>query len=96
MSETPPAQDDIQRMLREAQDGSEITGEFAWICLRLFRDACNDAVTWQRTSGRRYVLEGHDPEAIRRVVEEDVERARGELRSRLTGLLAWARETGRM
>jgi hypothetical protein len=40
------------------QYGSEITDEFARVCLRLFRDACNEVVTWHRTLGRRCFLEG--------------------------------------
>ena len=37
----------------------------------------------------------HEPEAIKRIVDQDIEQARAELRSHLTGLLAWARATGR-
>jgi hypothetical protein len=51
VSEQPPAQDDTQRMLLAEQHGSAITDKFARICLRLFRGACNDAVTWHHMEG---------------------------------------------
>jgi hypothetical protein len=83
-------------MLREAQHGYPETDDFARVYLRLFHKACQEVVTWHRTLGRRYFLEGHEPEAIKRIVDQDIEQARAELRPRLRGLLAWARTTGRM
>ena len=64
MSETPPAKGDIQPHAPRVRHGSEITDEFARICLRLFRNACNEVITWLRTLGRRYFLEGLEPEIV--------------------------------
>lgn len=87
--------DEIQSLLRLTQAAGGDVEAFARMHLAAFRDACMDAVRWQKTEGRAMVLRGEDPERVREQTEERIGEARQRLRGKLASLMAWARVSGR-
>lgn len=90
------AEDDVQTLLRRAQAAGGHVEAFARIHCWTFSDACLAALRWQRTEGRARVLQGEAPEVNSRETERRIEEAREMLRGKLSRLLAWGRETGRV
>ena len=86
--------DQVRRLLEEVKRADETTQDLATDSLKIYGKECGIQLEWQRTEGRREVLRGADPEAIRIRTLERIEAARVRLRDRLTSLLAWSRGAG--
>lgn len=70
--------------------------EFAGFWLETFRRDTQVILDWYRREGRALTFQGADPEFVRQQVEGLLATARQRLRERLTRLLAWARDSGRL
>ena len=93
MSESP---NEIEDLFRRAQAGEPIVQEFAGFWLETFRRDTETILEWHRREGRALALRGEDSETIRQQTEERLDAARQHLHGRLTRLIAWAKESGRL
>jgi hypothetical protein len=89
-------EDDIERLLRDAQAAQEVVREFATYWVEWYRLVTQDILEQHRQEGRLLALQGHDPAPARAGAEASLATVREQLRDRLVCLLAWASETGRL
>ena len=93
MSKSP---NEIENLFRQAQAGEPVVQEFAGFWLETFRRDTQTILEWHRREGRTLALMGEDPESVRQQVEERLDAARQQLHGRLTRMITWAKESGRL